>query len=44
MPGEGRADLIALAQGEVRGWVQYPPRLAGRPIDSVEDVTITFRP
>lgn len=44
MPGEGRADLIALAEGEVRGWVQYPPRLTGKPIDSVEDVTITFRP
>jgi hypothetical protein len=44
MSGEGRADLIALAKGEVRGWVQYPPRLADRPIDSVEDVTITFRP
>ncbi len=43
-PGDGRADLIAIAEGEVRGWVQTPARLSGRPIDSVEDVTITFRP
>jgi len=44
MPGDGRADLIAIAEGEVREWVQTPARIGGRPIDSVEDVTITFRP
>jgi PilZ domain len=44
MPGDGRADLIAIAEGEVRGWAQTPARLSGKPIDSVEDVTIMFRP
>jgi len=43
-PIDGRADLIAIGEGEVRGWLQTPPRLAGRPVESVEDVTITFRP
>jgi PilZ domain len=43
-PGGGRADLIAIAEGEVRGWMQTPARVGGKPIDSVEDVTITFRP
>jgi len=43
-PIDGRADLIAIGEGEVRGWLQTPPRLSGRPVESVEDVTITFRP
>jgi hypothetical protein len=44
MPGDGRSDLIAIGEGEIRGWLQTPARLGGKPVESVEDVTITFRP
>jgi len=44
IPTEGRADLVSLAEDIVRRWVQTPSRLAGRPIASLEDVTVTFRP
>jgi len=44
IPTEGRADLVSLAEDIVRRWVQTPSRLAGEPIASLEDVTVTFRP
>ncbi|HXX71337.1 MAG TPA: hypothetical protein VEI55_03530, partial [Candidatus Acidoferrum sp.] len=44
IPTEGRADLVSIAEDIVRRWVQTPTALAGRPIASLEDVTVTFRP
>ena len=44
IPTEGRADLISIAEDIARRWVQTPSRLAGTPIASLEDVTVTFRP
>jgi hypothetical protein len=41
---DGRADLISIAEGMVRGWLQTPARIAGKPIASTEEVTVTFRP
>jgi PilZ domain len=40
----GRTDLVSIAENIVRGWLQTPARLAGKPLDSIEDITITFRP
>ena len=44
IPTEGRTDFVSIAEDIVRRWVQTPSRLAGRPIASLEDVTVTFRP
>jgi len=44
IPTEGKTDLVSIAEGIVRRWIQTPSRLAGRPIASLEDVTVTFRP
>jgi len=44
IPTEGRTDLVSIAEDIVRRWVQTPSRLAGKPIASLEDVTVTFRP
>jgi hypothetical protein len=41
---DGRADLMSIAEGVVHGWLQTPARIAGKPIASTEDVTVTFRP
>jgi hypothetical protein len=41
---DGRADLMSIVEGIVRGWLQTPARIAGKPIASTEDVTATFRP
>ena len=41
---DGRADLMSIVEGVVRGWLQTPARIAGKPIASTEDVTVTFRP
>lgn len=41
---DGRADLMLIAEGIVSGWLQTPARIAGKPIASTEDVTVTFRP
>ena len=40
----GRGDLTSIVEGVVRGWLQTPARIAGKPIASIEDVTATFRP
>jgi len=44
IPTEGRAELVSIAEQIVHRCVQTPSRLAGRPIASLEDVTVTFRP
>jgi hypothetical protein len=41
---EGRADLVEIAERAVRRWIQTPSRLEDKPIASIEDVTVTFRP
>jgi len=41
---EGRADLVSIAEKIVRRWIQTPSRLVDKPIASIEDVTVTFRP
>jgi len=40
----GRTDLVSIAENIVRSWLQTPARLAGKPVESIEDITITFRP
>lgn len=39
----GRTDLIPLSESLVRQWSQTPARLNGRPIQSFEDITLSFR-
>jgi hypothetical protein len=39
----GRSDLIPLSESLVRQWSQTPARLNGRPIQSFEDITLSFR-
>jgi hypothetical protein len=41
---EGRADLVSIAENVVRRWIQTPSQLGNKPIASIEDVTVTFRP
>jgi PilZ domain len=39
----GRTDLIPLSENLVRQWSQTPARLNGKPIQSFEDITLSFR-
>lgn len=39
----GRTDLIPLSESLVRQWSQTPARLNGKPIQSFEDITLSFR-
>lgn len=39
----GRTDLILLSESLVRQWSQTPARLNGRPTQSFEDITLSFR-
>jgi hypothetical protein len=39
----GRTDLIPISESLVRHWSQTPARLNGRPIQSFEDITLSFR-
>jgi hypothetical protein len=41
---EGRADLVSIAESVVGRWIQTPSRLGSKPIASIEDVIVTFRP
>lgn len=43
VPIRGRDDLIPTAERLVREWQQFPSRLGGQPIESTEEVILTFR-
>lgn len=43
VPIRGRDDLIPTAERLVREWQQFPARLDGQPIDSTEEIILTFR-
>lgn len=43
VPIRGRDDLIPTAERLVRGWQQFPARLDGQPIESTEEIILTFR-
>ncbi len=43
VPIRGRDELIPKAEGLVREWQQFPARLNGQPIESTEEVILTFR-
>lgn len=43
VPIRGRDDLIPTAERLVREWQQFPARLDGQPIESTEEIILTFR-
>lgn len=43
VPIRGRDELIPTAERVVREWQQFPARLNGQPIESTEEVILTFR-
>lgn len=43
VPIRGREELIPKAERLVREWQQFPARLNGQPIESTEEIILTFR-
>lgn len=43
VPIRGRDELIPKAERLVREWQQFPARLGGQPIESTEEIILTFR-
>ena len=43
VPIRGRDELIPTAERLVREWQQFPARLDGQPIESTEEIILTFR-
>ena len=43
VPIRGRDELLPTAERLVREWQQFPARLNGQPIESTEEVIMTFR-
>jgi len=43
VPIRGRDELIPTAERLVREWQQFPARLNGQPIESTEEIILTFR-
>lgn len=43
VPIRGRDELIPIAERLVREWQQFPARLGGQPIQSTEEIILTFR-
>jgi len=43
VPIRGRDELIPTAERLIRGWQQFPTRLSGQPIESTEEIILTFR-
>jgi hypothetical protein len=43
VPIRGRDQLIPTAERLVREWQQFPTRLGGQPIESTEEIILTFR-
>jgi hypothetical protein len=43
VPLRGRDELLPTAERLIREWQQFPARLNGQPIESTEDVSLTFR-